>query len=169
MTRKLRTLTDPGEIEGHPGKGQWKGRELLDPKPVAVPVRPIREQLGPLDQMYANIRAREKLAADAAYTEDDDEAFDFDVPEELDQFLSAYEDNPLEELLGTAFRDPAVQGAIKAALMNEYGEPHQKALQKLAEARQQAPRQASTPASLPGDKAAADPPKGGEPTPPAKP
>lgn len=121
MAKKLRTFTDPSEVEGLEPGGELGGRELLDSRPMAVPIKPVRDGLGPLDKMYAEIRAREAARLDSAYEETEEEREDFEIPEELDEFLSKYEEQPIELLLGSAFKDQRVQAAIKAALEGTYG------------------------------------------------
>jgi len=163
--RKLRTLTDPSDVEGLEPGGELDGREVVDSRPMAIPVKPVRDQLGPLDKMYADIRAREQLARDAAYQESDDEAYDLDVPEELDEFLSRYEEHPLDELLGSAMLDKDVQTAIRAALEGRYGEREALGLKEYQKRRgipdPEPPQAAAGPS--PGDEAG-DPPS----PPPAK-
>lgn len=170
MARKMLTLTDPSEIEGLEPGGELNGRELLDSKPVAVPVKPVRDTLGPLDKMYAEIRAREKLAADAAYQESLEESYDLDIPDEVDEFLSRYEEQPLEELLGAALQDKRVQEALKAALEGKYGPREAALLQEVGVERGNLPRQASDGAgSSAPPQQAADPSMGEPPASPSPP
>lgn len=170
MARKFRTLTDPSEVEGLEPGGELDGREVLDSKPVAVPVKPVRDTLGPLDRMYAEIRAREKLAADAAYQESDEEAYDLDIPDEVDEFLSKYEEHPLEELLGAALQDKRVQEALKSALEGKYGPREAALLQELGVEKGYLPRQASDGAGASAPpQPVADPPQRGEPPAPPPP
>lgn len=154
--RKFRTLTDPGEVEGIEPGGELNGRELLDSKPISAVVKAPREQLGPLDQMYAEIRARQQLALDQAHEESADEQFDFDLPDEVDEFLSRYEEHPVDELLGVALADPRVQEALRASLEGKYGPRHALALEEYGKERGNLPTVAPS-------KPAADPPKRGEP------
>lgn len=168
MARKFRTIADPSDVEGLEPGGEIDGREVLDSRPITMPVKPKRDQLGPLDQMYANIRAREQLARDQAHEETPDEQFDLDIPDEVDEFLSRYEELPLDELLGSALHDKRVQEALKAALEGKYGEREALGLKELGIERGHLSRQAPTPASLPGpSKGGADPLPGGSDAPPA--
>lgn len=170
MTRRFRTIADPSDVEGLEPGGELDGREVLDSRPTAQPVKPKRDQLGPLDQMYANIRAREQLARDQAHEETPDEQFDLDIPDEVDEFLSRYEEHPLDELLGAALHDKRVQEALRAALVGKYGEREALGLKEYGIERGNLPRQASTPASLPGpSKSGADPLPGGSDGPQAPP
>lgn len=170
--RKLRTLTDPAEIEQllkdvhWDGPFDYKGREVNSSEPIAVPVKAARFAPGPLDKMYAEIRARERLQMEQDYRETDEEAEDFEVPEELEEFISRYEEQDAPALLGEALKDTRVQDALKAAIEGRYGEREASALAEMANERKKSSTIAPTAPSLAPPKAAADPPNGGEPPPP---
>lgn len=107
-----------------PGYEDYNHREILDPRPMAPPVRRPHMAPSPLDQMYMNIRAQIAGREDHLHEETPEEAADFEVPEEVEELLSQWEERWLpgeDHPLGEALKDPAVQNAIKAALEGRYG------------------------------------------------
>lgn len=153
-----------------PGYEDKDHREVLDPRPMAPPIRRPHMAPSPLDQMYANIRAQIAGREDHLHEESPEEAADFEVPEEVEELLSQWEERWLpgeDHPLGEALKDPAVQKAIQAALEGRYGPAEQAGLAELAKARQSAQAPSTAAPSKPG----ADPLPGGSdrPASPAKP
>lgn len=152
--KNFRTRTTPGEaaeLADRRANGELvpeqDGREIPDPRPVSVPVKVRVQGPTPLEAMYAEIRMRERLAREAAHQETPAEALDFDVPDELEELISDYEEIVMPEVsvLGEALKDPRVYKAIESALRGRYGPVEAAGLQEMAKERSKPPETASAP------------------------
>lgn len=174
---KRRTLSNQAEAKSNldavlkdgvvPGYEDKNHREVLDPRPMAPPVRRPHMAPSPLDQMYANIRAQIAGREDHLHEETPQEAADFEVPEEVEELLSQWEERWLpgeDHPLGEALKDPAVQRAIQSALEGRYGPAEQAPLMEMARKRQEQP-----PATVAPSQQGADPLPGGSDLPPSTP
>lgn len=111
-------ITKHGRVSGF----EENGRQFLDPRPMAARPR-VREQPSPLEAMYNEIRTKEAIARQAHESDTPQEAADFDIPDELEDLLSGYEEmlEPDLSVFGEAIKDPRVYDAVQAVLEDRYG------------------------------------------------